>query len=102
MYFQDEVKVNDQFKFVYGLRATAVSFSDTALENSAVTAMTFANGEKFNTGEMPKTQYLFEPRVGFNLDVTGDATTQLRGGTGVFTGRPPFVSCLMQLETMEF
>lgn len=91
LYFQDEVKVNDQFKFVYGLRATAVSFSDTALENSAVTAMAFANGEKFNTGEMPKTQYLFEPRVGFNLDVTGDATTQLRGGTGVFTGRPPFV-----------
>ncbi|OOV28821.1 oar protein [Flavobacterium sp. LM5] len=91
LYIQDEVKVNEQFKFVYGLRATAVSFSDTALENPAVTAMTFANGEKFNTGEMPKTQYLFEPRVGFNLDVTGDATTQLRGGTGIFTGRPPFV-----------
>jgi hypothetical protein len=35
---------------------------------------------------MPDTQYL-EPRVGFNLDVTGDTSTLLRGGSGVFTGR---------------
>jgi hypothetical protein len=42
------------------------SFANTALENTAV-AMTFGNGEKFNTGTMPDTQYLLEPRVGFNL-----------------------------------
>jgi hypothetical protein len=27
----------------------------------------FANGEKFNTGTMPGSQTLLEPRVGFNL-----------------------------------
>ena len=53
--------------------------------------MTFANGEKFNTGEMPDAQYLFEPRVGFNLDFNGDASTILRGGSGIFTGRAPSV-----------
>jgi len=46
---------------------------------------------EINTGEMPKTQYLFEPRFGFNLDVNKNAKTVLRGGTGVFTGRPPLV-----------
>lgn len=91
LYAQDEIKVFDNFKVTFGLRATRIDFKDTALENTAVTAMTFANGEKFNTGEMPKTQYLFEPRFGFNLDVKGDATTQVRGGTGIFTGRPPLV-----------
>ena len=91
LYVQDEYKVTDNLKVVVGLRATAVSFTDTALENPAVTAMTFADGEKFNTGDVPDTQYLFEPRIGFNLDVTGDAKTQVRGGTGIFTGRPPYV-----------
>jgi hypothetical protein len=40
---------------------------------------------------MPKTQILFEPRLGFNWDVNGEKKTQVRGGTGVFTGRPPYV-----------
>ena len=53
--------------------------------------MTFANGEKWNTGIMPKTQVLFEPRLGFNWNVKGTGKTQVRGGTGVFTGRPPYV-----------
>ena len=29
--------------------------------------------------------------MGFNWDVTGNRTTQVRGGTGVFTGPPPYV-----------
>ena len=91
LYAQDEYKVSNNLKLTYGLRATAVSFEDTALENKAVTAMTFANGEKFNTGDMPDTQYLFEPRFGFNLDVNKNTKTVVRGGTGVFTGRPPLV-----------
>lgn len=91
LYTQDEIKVSERLRVTVGLRASAVWLADTALENKAVTALTFANGQKFNTGEMPNTQYLFEPRVGFNLDLNGDSTTQIRGGSGVFTGRPPSV-----------
>ena len=91
VYGQDEYQVNDKFKLTAGLRVAVIDFENTALENSLVTAMTFANGEKFNTGVLPKTQTLLEPRLGFNYNVKGESKTQFRGGTGVFTGRPPYV-----------
>ena len=91
LYIQDDYKVSSQLKLTYGIRASAITFENTALENPAIAALKFRNNETFNTGKMPDTQYLFEPRFGFNLDVTGDAKTQVRGGTGIFTGRPPMV-----------
>jgi hypothetical protein len=91
LYLQDEFTATDNLKLTFGVRANVIDFQNTALENPAITAMTFANGEKLNTGVMPKTQVLFEPRVGFNYDLNGESKTQFRGGTGVFTGRPPYV-----------
>ncbi len=91
LYFQDEYAATKDLKLTFGLRANIIAFDNTALENPVITLMTFANGEKFNTGDMPKTQVLFEPRFGFNWDVKGEKKTQIRGGTGVFTGRPPYV-----------
>jgi hypothetical protein len=91
LYLQDEFDATQNLKLTFGIRANIIGFEQTALENPAVTAMTFANGERFNTGVLPKTQLLFEPRFGFNYDVKGNKKTQIRGGTGVFTGRPPYV-----------
>jgi hypothetical protein len=91
LYLQDEYKASKNLNLTFGLRANIISFENTALENKAITAMTFADGEKWNTGILPKTQLLLEPRFGFNWDASGNKTTQVRGGTGVFTGRPPYV-----------
>ncbi len=44
-----------------------------------------------NTGDFPSGNIMVSPRVGFNYDVTGDGATYLRGGIGVFSGRPPYV-----------
>ena len=34
---------------------------------------------------------MWSPRAGFNWDVSGDGKQQLRGGVGIFAGRPPYV-----------
>ena len=33
----------------------------------------------------------WSPRVGFNWDLSGNGTAQIRGGVGLFTGRPAYV-----------
>ena len=91
IYGQDEYQATSKLKLTLGLRAAVIDIEPTSLENPAVTAMTFANGEKLNTSTMPTTQVLWEPRFGFNYDVFGNKKTQLRGGSGIFTGRPPYV-----------
>jgi hypothetical protein len=44
-----------------------------------------------NTATAPSGNLLWAPRVGFNWDVNGDRTTQVRGGVGIFAGRPAYV-----------
>ena len=90
-YVQDEWNATNKLRLTFGIRGGLIDIGNTGLENPAVTSMTFANGERFNTSVLPKPQLLWEPRFGFNYDVKGDATTQLRGGSGIFTGRPPYV-----------
>ncbi len=94
-YMQDEIQVNTNFKLTGGLRVDVPSFKQTALENSQVSGYTFkdenGNSIKVSTSQLPKTQALWSPRVGFNWDVMGDRSLQIRGGTGVFSGRPAFV-----------
>ncbi|UPK68428.1 TonB-dependent receptor [Chitinophaga filiformis] len=48
-------------------------------------------GQQIDNTRMPSGKVLVSPRLGFNWDIRGDKTLQLRGGTGLFTGRFPFV-----------
>lgn len=94
-YAQDDYQASRNLKISYGLRASVIALGNTALENKTISAQSYKDAEgaayKINTGSMPGTKILWEPRLGFNWDVTGKRTTQVRGGTGIFTGRPPYV-----------
>ncbi len=48
-------------------------------------------GKDIDNTRMPNDKILFSPRLGFNYDINGDKTMILRGGSGLFTGRFPFV-----------
>ena len=45
----------------------------------------------YKTSDMPKARLSIAPRFGFNWDMTGERKYILRGGSGLFTGRLPFV-----------
>ncbi|HEX5753068.1 MAG TPA: carboxypeptidase regulatory-like domain-containing protein [Archangium sp.] len=44
-----------------------------------------------DTGKVPTGNILWSPRLGVNWDVEGNANTIVRGGLGIFSGRPPYV-----------
>jgi hypothetical protein len=86
-YVQDEYAVSRQLKLTAGLRVDIPIFPDVPGRNEAF-EQAFPGRR---TDETPSGQLLWAPRLGFNWDATGDRTIQVRGGTGVFTGRVPFV-----------
>ncbi len=102
-YIQDEWNVTDKLKLTYGLRFDKPLFFDSAEKAQEVIDRGFVLPdvlyENPNTGErvtidntqMPNNDWLISPRVGFNYDANGDQTLQIRGGSGLFTGRFPFV-----------
>lgn len=86
-YAQDEWKMSDKFKITIGARVDIPVFPETPAQNDSVSK--YFPG--FTTTQVPSGNLLFSPRFGFNYDVTGERTTQLRGGVGIFTGRIPYV-----------
>ncbi len=98
LYAQDEISVNRKFKLTLGLRLDQPRYLDVPeiKTNPFILAPTFANGTKINTGILPKTSIMASPRLGFNYDIYGDRSMQLRGGTGIFTGKIPFVWIVSQ------
>jgi Carboxypeptidase regulatory-like domain/TonB dependent receptor len=97
-YLQDEFSVSDRLKLTAGLRVEQATYPDASevRTHPLVANLTFARGEKINTGVLPENKLTYSPRFGFNWDVTGDRSLQVRGGTGIFTGRVPFVWIVAQ------
>jgi hypothetical protein len=91
--FQDEITFSKQFKMTVGVRADRSTYPNVeeVKENPLVSALTFVGGAKVNTGKLPNPKTLLSPRLGFNWDLYGDRSLQIRGGVGIFTGRVPYV-----------
>ncbi|MDE3126394.1 MAG: TonB-dependent receptor [Gemmatimonadota bacterium] len=85
-YVEDEWTVSNQLSVTYGLRLDDPIFFDKPPFNQSV-----MDSLGRNTQDIPSGNIQWSPRVGFNWDVTGDQKNQLRGGFGLFTGRPAYV-----------
>jgi outer membrane receptor protein involved in Fe transport len=94
-YGQDEWRPRANVTVTGGVRVDIAKFGDTGFDNPAVDALTFRNRDgspvQYNTGALPKATPLWSPRVGVNWDVNSDQSLQVRGGTGIFTGKPAYV-----------
>lgn len=94
-YIQDQFTPLKGLKVTAGIRVDVPIFDNTGFKNETVAGQTFIDRKgqpyKINTDKLPDPKLLYSPRLGFNYDVTGDRKIQLRGGTGLFTGRPAFV-----------
>jgi hypothetical protein len=91
-FISDKWKVRDNLTINYGVRADYTKFYNTFLYNPVVDTLSqFYNGIHANTGQSPNVAIQISPRFGFNWDVKNDQSLQVRGGTGLFQGAPPFV-----------
>jgi hypothetical protein len=91
VYAQDEWQVSPRLKTTYGVRLEMPIYLDKMEDNPAISALTFIDGKKMDVSTWPNSQLLISPRLGFNYDVLGDRSLQIRGGSGLFTGMLPFV-----------
>ena len=95
-YFQDEIAVNSHLKVVAGLRADLPTFSQPAAAHPMIEKLTFGSNQ-YSSATLPQSRVLLSPRIGFNYNIKEDRSLVLRGGTGIFTGRVPFVWIVSQV-----
>ena len=95
-YVQDQVNFSDRFRLTAGLRFELPIYPE--LENNynkAFAALKYkdnaGNEHSYSTDQLPDASLTVSPRVGFNWDILGNHKLVLRGGTGYFIGRLPFV-----------
>ena len=91
LYAQDKWTVSDKLNLTLGLRIDVPFFMTDLQSNDKVAAETYRDGIKIDVSKYPGVHPQFSPRVGFNWKPLEDGSLQLRGGTGLFTGTPPYV-----------
>ena len=91
LYFQDNISWNERFRMSVGARFELPSYPSLDNNyNDGYYKLDFG-GRHFRTDNVPNASVSFSPRIGFNWDITGERKYILRGGTGLFVGRMPFV-----------
>ena len=114
IYGQDEITVNKKLTVTAGLRIDMPLYFDTKTKMEESIKRNCCYDDKIqyydeeakpvllNSLTLPKQTPLISPRLGFNYDMMGDRSQVLRGGSGLFTGRFPFVWIGNQVANPNF
>lgn len=89
-YLQDELVVTSHLKIVAGIRLDLPTYPEPLADHPIISTLDFGSN-LYHTSTLPKSRVMVSPRIGFNYDLTDDRSIVVRGGTGIFTGRVPFV-----------
>lgn len=84
-YAGDQWRVAPSVTVTLGVRVDIPTYPDTPNANPLA-----VSNFGYRTDITPKNT-LYSPRIGFNYDIHGDGSEQVRGGVGIFAGRPPYV-----------
>ena len=87
LYAQDEWQVTPKLFVTYGLRYDVSSFPDKPTPNPALASGVLG----IRNDVQPSDHNNVAPRVGFTYDPAADGRQVIRGGTGIFYGRAPYV-----------
>ncbi|MBA3640515.1 MAG: TonB-dependent receptor [Acidobacteria bacterium] len=94
-YAQDDWRPRSDLTVTLGVRMDVPFFKATGYTNPIANALTFrdedGNAVQYETQKLPDPNILWSPRAGFNWALNQERGTQLRGGTGIFTGPPAYV-----------
>src|SRR5439155_23388370 len=85
LYVQDRWRPGRTITLTAGLRFDVPFLPDPVATNEALRA-----GLGVDNGQLPSGTLLWAPRFGINYDVGGEGRTLLRGGVGLFSGRPVY------------
>jgi hypothetical protein len=95
LYLQDEFFATSRLTVTGGMRVDFPTYFTDPVANPFSIGLTArdenGNAEVVDQSKLPGAKAMLSPRLGFNWDVNGDQSMRLRGGTGIFTGRVPFV-----------
>ena len=90
---EDRFSLVSHLTVTAGLRIDVPTVPSPAFNTALDTGVAFPalGGSGVDTRSSPSGNILWSPRLGFNYDVDGRQETILRGGVGIFSGRPPYV-----------
>ncbi|MFN2566611.1 MAG: carboxypeptidase regulatory-like domain-containing protein, partial [Gemmatimonadaceae bacterium] len=83
-YIGDAWHVTDRLSITSGLRADLLAFRSRPLYSRVVDSV-FGR----RTSDFPRPALHWSPRVGFSWDLDAARQSRIRGGAGIFVGRPP-------------
>jgi outer membrane receptor protein involved in Fe transport len=86
-YVQDEWSLFKNLTLTPGFRVDVPILSHANANQVVLNSPTLP----IDTSKVPSGNPLWSPRLGFNWDVDGSSDTIVRGGVGVFSGRPAYV-----------
>ena len=96
-YIQNEMRISENFKLSYGVRVDMpvweAGLTNNDFNNRTIPLLQAAGKDLqgATVGGKISTSAHIAPRFGFNYDLNGNKSTQIRGGAGVFTSRLPLV-----------
>jgi len=100
-YFESPVMNGDgtfSGNYSYGRPTVGNSDNLNLFDPSSGAPVSNGPGKTIDNSHFPKSTPIFSPRAGFNWNVNGENKVQVRGGSGLFTGRFPFVWLGNQIE----